>query len=141
MLCLTDPPAVAALHRAAVWQKLRHRRLPRLTAPRCLGAHVAGTGFGVGEMQPFLGPDRPARRRQRLVVAGEGVGMDDPQINTGYPGGVDVGRFDRDRGGDVDNETAVVDQQGHRPDLFDRIRDVTGQAYPQLGRVPCGGEP
>ena len=116
VLGLVDPSPVTRLGTPLLVAEFAPAAAAALPAPRRLRAHVAVAGFGVGEMDAFLGADRSARDQQRLIGAGDGVGVDDPEIDAGDPVRVDVGGHDRNRGGDIEYESAGVDH-----DFFDTI--------------------
>ena len=130
MVGLADAATVPRLGVALLGAEFAPAATPALAPPWGFGAQVAGAGFGIGEMESFLGADRPPRHQQRLVVEGDCVRVDDPQIHASNSIRIHLRRLDRDRGGDIDDETFGVDEQRDRADLLDRIRQVAGETYP-----------
>ena len=119
---------------------------PRPSLPglgRAVG-HRPHAGLGVGQVHAVLGADRPPRHQQPLAVwPGHRVGVDDPQVHSGDPGGVWFlpGRItsDRDLGGDIDPQPSTVIDQRDRPDLLGRVGQVPVQPHPQRGRPRATG--
>jgi len=84
-----------------------------LARPRLLGGHLAVPGLGVGEMQTVLGPQGPARDQESLLGGGSRDGVDDSQIDTSDSVRVEVVVLGFETGGDVEDEPAGVDEEGH----------------------------
>ncbi len=82
---LADPTAVVSFGASLAGPETAPPAAASLTPTGCLGAHVSGAGFGVGQMEPFLGADRPCRDQQPLIPRGNRIGVDDPQIDARDP--------------------------------------------------------
>ena len=79
-------------------------------------------------MQSFLRADRPPGDEQCLVVDRDRVRVDDPEVDSADSLWVDIRGQDGDGGGDVDDETSRVDEQGHGADLLCWIRRFAVEA-------------
>lgn len=97
----TDPTLVPGFGPAPCRAQLAPTLRAFLAAAGSLPAHASGAGFGVGEVQAFLGSDGPPRHHQRLVVAGGGKRVDDPDVDACDPSGFQAVLGDRNRRGHV----------------------------------------
>jgi len=142
--CLPDPAAVPALDQPGTAPGLAPPPWPALPLGRGASCGGAAAGFGVGQMHPVLGPDRPPRHQQSGPVtrAGGGERMDDPQIHPSHAGRIrlSVGRVGGhgEFGGDVHPQPAGVEHQRHRPDGAGRVGHGPVQAYQQR-QAAAGG--
>jgi hypothetical protein len=110
---LSNTGAMADFGSALGYAEVAPAATAALAATRCFRAHVPLAGFGVGEVESFLGADRPPRHQQRLVVDRDRIRVDDPQIHSCDSIRVHVRRLDGDGGGDVNDEASGVDEQRH----------------------------
>ena len=146
VLGLADAAAVPALDQAGPVTGLTPPPRPPLPRLRCPAGGRSPPLFGVGQVHPVFGADRPAGDQQALVVgAGDGVGVDDAEVDPGDPPRVRRHTVlvdgDWDLGGDLDPEPAAVGEQGHRSDLRHRVGHGPVQAQLQRCTACCGRHP
>ena len=93
------------------------------------GGGGPAAALAVAQVLAALGADGPPGHQQPLPVrAGDGIRVDDAQVDPGRPGrvrGLPVGvPRDGDLGGHVGVQAARVEAEGHRPDLARRVGEV-----------------
>jgi hypothetical protein len=88
-------------------------------------------GLLVVQVQPALGPHRPARDQQARLLGDDRVGVDDPEVDPGHPARVQIMLFGGDGGGDRQPQPPALVEEGDGADLLGRVGDRAGQPHPQ----------
>ena len=131
MMRVADTPAMPRLLLALAGAQLAPPATPTLSPLPRFAAEVFAALAGIVQVHAGFGADRPPGHHQRLILARNGEGVDDPQIDTCEPLRIQIVVFDGEFGGDVQPQPTRLTDEGDRPDLLDLVRHVAGQPHPQ----------